>query len=164
MRHVFTLNRSFALVLPLFLLLVHCGDETSSTTEGSGGTGGATGGAGGAGGSGGMGGMAQGGGGSGGSASALPDLDSNLPWYGDNRAMIDAMIDEHGMNGAGYDAQNKPVAIFDWDNTVIKNDIGDATTFWMLKHDKVLQPPGKDWGLSNHYLSAGAKGGVSTEC
>jgi hypothetical protein len=25
-----------------------------------------------------------------------------------------------------------PVAIFDWDNTVVKNDIGYATSFWML--------------------------------
>jgi hypothetical protein len=93
-----------------------------------------------------------------------PDLDTKLAWYGENRAALDTMIDDHGVNSAGYDAAKKPVAVFDWDNTVIKNDVGDLTTFWLLNHDKILQPPGKNWAFTSGYLTADARTALSAAC
>ncbi len=148
--------------LPLAVLLSHCGDDettapvgtsttttTTTTTTGGGGEGGQGGGA--------------GGGGEGG-ATALPDLDPTLEWYGDNRERLDAMIDAHGSASPGYDPASPPVAVFDWDNTVIKNDIGDATMFWVLRNDKVLQPPGKSWAMTSPYLTPAAISTLSGAC
>jgi hypothetical protein len=91
-------------------------------------------------------------------------LDPNLSWHGNNRDRLDAMLFEHGAASASYDAARKPVAAFDWDNTVIKNDIGDATFFWMLQHDKVLQPPAKNWRFTSAFLTADAVQKLQTAC
>ncbi|WP_437727820.1 HAD family hydrolase [Sorangium sp. So ce861] len=155
-------------VAPLSVLLLHCGDDestepvkntTGSATTSSAATGGGGGGAAG----GGDGGGGDGGGGDGGSG-ALPDLDPTLEWYGDNRQRLDAMIDEHGAVSPGYDPDRKPVAVFDWDNTVIKNDVGDATMFWMLRHDKILQPPDGNWAFTSPYLTAAAVSSLGEAC
>lgn len=114
---------------------------------------------GGAGGSGG----AAGSGGSGGGM-ALPDLDPSLTWYMQNRQTLDTMIDEVGQNSATYDPAKKPVAIFDWDNTVIKNDVGDIVFFYMVKNDKIIQPPGKDWKATSRYLTTAAATALNTAC
>lgn len=81
-------------------------------------------------------------------------------WYGDNAAKIQRTIDRRGRCGwpDGKAPKVKPYAVFDWDNTMIKNDISDQTIFWMLRHDKVLQPPGRDWRRTSRYLTdAGAR-------
>lgn len=91
-------------------------------------------------------------------------LDESLPWHGDNRTRIDALIQQHGRVSATLDAARKPVAVFDWDNTVIKNDIGDATFFWMLRNDKVLQPPGKNWRVTSAHLTADAAASLDLAC
>ncbi|WP_437536236.1 haloacid dehalogenase-like hydrolase [Sorangium sp. So ce726] len=159
------------ILAPLSLLLLHCGDDESvdpvGTTAGSATTVGATTGAGGGGGStgsGGGGGNGGNGGNEAGGGGALPDLDPALDWYGDNRQRLDGMIDEHGASGPDYDPDRKPVAVFDWDNTVIKNDVGDATMFWMLLHDKILQPPGGNWALTSPYLTAAAVASLGEAC
>jgi phosphoserine phosphatase len=41
-------------------------------------------------------------------------------------AGLEAAIGRHGRGGAAYDAARPPLAVFDWDNTCIYNDIGDA--------------------------------------
>lgn len=158
-----------ALVSTFATLLVACGDDTEPNTTNSGassssGTGaaGGNGGAGGAGGTAGMGG-AGGAGGTGGMA-ALPDLDPALVWYGQNREALDQMIDKVGQNGPSYDPAKKPVAIFDWDNTVIKNDIGDLVVFWQVKNDKILQPPKKDWRTTSAFLTGEAQNALSAAC
>ena len=155
-----------AATIPLLLLAQACsdGDTTSSTTSsttstGATGTGGSGGGAGG-----GTASSSAASSGTGGETAAAPDLDPKLPWYGENRAALDAMIDDHGVNSAGYDAAKKPVAVFDWDNTVIKNDVGDLTTFWLLNHDKILQPPSKSWAFTSGYLTADARTALSAAC
>jgi hypothetical protein len=56
------------------------------------------------------------------------------------------------------------VAIFDWDNTVVKNDIGYGTNFWMLRNDKVLQPANKDWKSTNRYLTDAAAKALAVAC
>ena len=94
-----------------------------------------------------------------GAASAARHLDPQLLWVDDNRARIDAFLDE--MAGS---PQARRVAIFDWDNTVIKNDVGDITTFWMLRHDKVLQPEGGDWRTTNKYLTSAAADALAAAC
>lgn len=144
MRLARTLPSIFA--LPLTLILVHCGtDEKVSPAPSSSASSGEMGGA-------------DGGG------AAVPDLDPGIAWYGKNRERLDAMIDEHGVNGKSYDPKQKPVAVFDWDNTVIKNDIGDATVFWMLQNDAILQPPGKNWSYTSPYLSPAAVSALTIAC
>ncbi|MRG95797.1 haloacid dehalogenase-like hydrolase [Polyangium spumosum] len=54
--------------------------------------------------------------------------------------------------------------MFDWDNTVIKNDVGDLVFFWMLKNDKVLQPPNKDWGATSPVLTMQARNALNQAC
>ena len=83
-------------------------------------------------------------------------LDPELGWYGDNHARLEGMIRELGSSSAGYDPLAKPVALFDWDNTVIKNDIGDAYISWLINHDKVIMPPAGDWSRVSRWLSAEA--------
>lgn len=158
--------RIASIALPLALIAAGCGDddETTPTTTSTGtGTGG-SGGEGGAGGMGGAGGLGGAGGGGGGSASAKRHLDPAFYWVGDNRTKLDALLDKHGNHLASYDPNNKPVAIFDWDNTVIKNDIGDITMFWMLNNDKILQPPQKNWKLTSSFLSPEAVTALDTAC
>lgn len=91
-------------------------------------------------------------------------LDPTLSWYGENRTRLDALIQQHGKAGSAYDAAHKPVAAFDWDNTVIKNDIGDATFFWMLQNDKVRQPPNRNWRLTSTALTVEAATSLSQAC
>ena len=82
-------------------------------------------------------------------AASVRHLDAQWPWLPQNRARIDAMLDQlHGQ---------RRVAVFDWDNTMMRNDIGDATFFYMLRHDLILQPPNRDWSQTNKHLTPAAK-------
>jgi phosphoglycolate phosphatase-like HAD superfamily hydrolase len=84
-----------------------------------------------------------------------PQLQLADHWYGDNAAKIQQVIDERGRCAGKRD---RPVAVFDWDNTVIKNDISDQTVFWMIGHDKILQPARQDWRTTSRYMTdAGAE-------
>jgi HAD superfamily phosphoserine phosphatase-like hydrolase len=47
-------------------------------------------------------------------------------WSDAVRAGLEAMIGAHGAGAAGYDPNRPPVAAFDWDNTCITGDIGEA--------------------------------------
>ncbi|UZJ32205.1 haloacid dehalogenase-like hydrolase [Streptomyces endophytica] len=89
-----------------------------------------------------------------------PTLQVSKGWYGDNRAKLQKMIDERGScSGAGG---ARPVATFDWDNTVVKNDISDATLAWMLRHDKVLRPA--SWKATNKWLTDAAADALTQAC
>lgn len=113
-------------------------------------------------GTGGSGGMGTGG--AGGGTAGPPNLDPAFMWYGDNMKALDTFIDDHGVNSPAYDPAKKPVAIFDWDNTVIKNDIGDLLMFWMLNNDKILQPPGKNWAYTSPFLTQNALNALNAAC
>jgi hypothetical protein len=91
-------------------------------------------------------------------------LDANLTWHGQNRQKLDDLMAQKGIGSAGYDPNKKPVAAFDWDNTVIKNDIGDATFFWMLRNNKILQPPSLNWRLTSPFLTVTAATALATAC
>lgn len=93
----------------------------------------------------------------------LPSL-SALSWRAPVRQSLDALIASKGCAASGYDAAAKPVALFDWDNTMIKNDVGDATMFWMLKNGKLRAPVGNDWATTSRYLSAAAKTRLNAVC
>jgi len=51
----------------------------------------------------------------------------------DVKAALDRFI-------ASADPASKPVAVFDWDNTVIKNDVGAATVYHMVREGLVKRP------------------------
>lgn len=58
--------------------------------------------------------------------------------------------------------RGKPVAVFDWDNTVVKNDVGDAVFFHWLAHDLVRRPT--DWAATSPYLTDGALAALARDC
>ena len=73
-------------------------------------------------------------------------------------------ITDRGVASATFDPTKRPVAAFDWDNTIMKNDIGDATFFWMIKHDKIRQPAGLDWATTSAALTTDAKAALNAAC
>lgn len=85
-------------------------------------------------------------------------------WVDAARSKLNELLVAHGRTSTSWDPARRPVAVFDWDNTVIKNDIGDATLFWMLMHDEILQPPDRDWTVTNRALTAGAVAALKTAC
>jgi phosphoserine phosphatase len=91
-------------------------------------------------------------------------LSTTLPWYGTNRADLTTWLAAAGCDSAGYDETKKPIATFDWDNTIGKNDFGDAITFYMIANDKVLQPPLQDWKATSPYMTTDAATALTTAC
>lgn len=91
-------------------------------------------------------------------------LRADLPWYGGNREQLTAWMDSAGCRSAGYARDRAPVALFDWDNTVSKNDVGDAITFHLIAKGKVLQPPAADWKRLSRYLTEDAASALRTAC
>ncbi|HEU5055373.1 MAG TPA: HAD family hydrolase [Kofleriaceae bacterium] len=91
-------------------------------------------------------------------------LRTDLTWYGDNREVLQGWIDELGCGSPGFDPHDRPIALFDWDNTVIKNDIGDAITFYLIENGKVRQPPGADWGETSPFITPAAQSALSAAC
>ncbi|MEU3748783.1 MULTISPECIES: haloacid dehalogenase-like hydrolase [Streptomyces] len=94
-----------------------------------------------------------------------PTLMTSAGWYGDNKARIDALIADHcDDRGARKGTGKKPVAVFDWDNTVIKNDVGDATFYWLLRNDRIRPPRGGDWSTTSRHLTPEAATALGDAC
>jgi hypothetical protein len=91
-------------------------------------------------------------------------LDPELAWAGDNRQRLDRLLLELGSTGDRFDPERPPVAVFDWDNTVIKNDIGDGTLYWFLRNDLILQPPAGDWRTTSPFLTDAARAALDAAC
>ncbi|MCX4544544.1 haloacid dehalogenase-like hydrolase [Streptomyces sp. NBC_01565] len=85
-------------------------------------------------------------------------------WYGDNQARLQRLIDEYGRCNPYRPNRNKPVAVFDWDNTVVKNDVGDATMFWLLRNGKIRQPAARDWSTTSRFLTPAAARALADAC
>ncbi|WKV74952.1 haloacid dehalogenase-like hydrolase [Streptomyces sp. PCS3-D2] len=85
-------------------------------------------------------------------------------WYGDNQARLQQLIDRYGRCGPHRPTRARPVAVFDWDNTVVKNDVGDATMFWLLRNGKVRQPARGDWTTTSRFLTPAAAGALADAC
>jgi len=80
-------------------------------------------------------------------------------WYGDNRAHLQRVIDERGSCSR---AAGRPVAVFDWDNTVTKNDVTDATLSWALRHDALPRPA--RWRDTSPWLTPAADKALTAAC
>ncbi|MFF0636537.1 haloacid dehalogenase-like hydrolase [Nocardia sp. NPDC004151] len=93
-------------------------------------------------------------------ATTCKQLDSGQAWYGANKDTLSTFIATTGTCGKQVDS--KPLALFDWDNTLVKNDAGEATFYWLLSHDKVLQP--SDWSATSPYLTAAASAALRAAC
>ncbi len=91
-------------------------------------------------------------------------LRTDLTWYGTNRETLTTWLDSKGCDSAGYSATAKPIALFDWDNTVVKNDVGDAITFYMIAQGKVRQPPNKDWKQTNPFMTQDGADALARDC
>ncbi len=91
-------------------------------------------------------------------------LDTSLSWYGTNRATLQGWIDAKGCAANDFDPDDPPVAVFDWDNTMIKGDVGDAITFWMIKNAKIKQPPSHDWHQTSPFLTDDATAALTAAC
>ena len=85
-------------------------------------------------------------------------------WAGSNRDELVRWLDSRGCASPTYDPKARPVAMFDWDNTVVKNDFGDAVTFYSLAHDKFLAPPSGDWKQTSRFLTDAAAAALAKAC
>src|SRR5262249_13892309 len=89
---------------------------------------------------------------------------SDLVWSGTNDATLTGWLDSRACDNPAYDAAEKPVALFDWDNTILKNDIGDAITFHLITHDQILQPPNQDWKQTSGYMTDAGAAALTAAC
>lgn len=128
----------YSLLILMTLIFVHCGGSSSDDNP-SGETGG-------------------------GAPDSSFNEDEDPAWYGDNAARLAQFIDEKGNDGDDYQSYNPPYAVFDWDNTVIKNDVGDATMFWMINHNLIKQPATKDWSSTSELLTVEALQALKAAC
>ena len=85
-------------------------------------------------------------------------------WYGANRETLTTWLDSSGCESELYDPTRKPIALFDWDNTVLKNDVGDAITFHLISHDQVLQPPDHSWKRTSGYMTDAGAAALVAAC
>ncbi|MET9963262.1 haloacid dehalogenase-like hydrolase [Streptomyces sp. NPDC006326] len=85
-------------------------------------------------------------------------------WYGDNRARLQQLIDQYGACNPYRPTRTRPVAVFDWDNTVVKNDVGDATMYWLLRNGKIRRPAAGDWSTTSRHLTPDAARALADAC
>ena len=90
-------------------------------------------------------------------------LDPTLSWGAGNREALERALADLGTGGPAHDPQRPPVAVFDWDNTVIKNDIGDGSVFWMLRNDAFLSPA-DGWAATSRFLAPAAIEALDAAC
>ncbi len=98
-----------------------------------------------------------------GSPTTCKTLLADAGWHGENAQKLQEMIENsNACGGSGDVGKGAPLALFDWDNTVVRNDIGDATTYWMLANGKVLQP--KKWADVSTFMTDDAAQALTTAC
>ncbi|MER6389090.1 haloacid dehalogenase-like hydrolase [Streptomyces sp. NPDC001523] len=85
-------------------------------------------------------------------------------WYGDNQARLQRLLDTYGTCAPYRPNRDKPVAVFDWDNTVVKNDVGDATMFWLLRNGRIRRPADGGWAGTSRHLTPAAAAALATAC
>ncbi|GAA0784366.1 haloacid dehalogenase-like hydrolase [Hathewaya limosa] len=62
-------------------------------------------------------------------------------WAEKNYKDLQAVIDNHGKDSKNYDANKKPYAVFDWDNTTIVNDVEEALLAYQLENLEFKMTP-----------------------
>lgn len=96
-------------------------------------------------------------------ANGCPTMSDTPAWYGDNAARINTMLATYGHCAAHPNsAGSAPLALFDWDNTVVRNDIGNATFYWMVAHDKIRRP--QAWSATSPFLTPDAQRALAAAC
>ena len=83
-------------------------------------------------------------------------------WYKSNAEKLKKLIHRYGKESPEYNPHAMPVATFDWDNTVMKNDAGDAIFFFMIANDLIKSPA--DWASSSDFLTPDAITALNTRC
>jgi len=91
-------------------------------------------------------------------------LDPSLQWHDGVREFLQKAIDANSTCAGTAAPDAHKVAIFDWDNTVVKNDIGYGTNFYMLANNLILQPPNQDWKQTSRYMTDAAAKALSKAC
>lgn len=65
---------------------------------------------------------------------ATPSALDAARWSPLNQKRLQAVIDEHGVKSASYRPDQRPYAVFDWDNTCIMNDCEEALLVYQINH------------------------------
>lgn len=94
---------------------------------------------------------------------SCPQLKLAADWFGNNAAKIQRVIDRRGTCQRPH-PKHQPYAVFDWDNTVIKNDIADQTLFWTLRHNRLRQPSHRDWGTTSRWMTDAGAAALNDLC
>lgn len=55
-------------------------------------------------------------------------------WESKAHARLTQLIQEYGKSSPNYSEESRPYAVFDWDNTTIINDIGEATFVYQIEN------------------------------
>lgn len=66
---------------------------------------------------------------------------SKLNWAPDTNKSLQSLIDSNGKHSKNYNLKNKPYAVFDWDNTSILNDTGEAFYMYQLQNLEFKMTP-----------------------
>ncbi|WP_223432678.1 haloacid dehalogenase-like hydrolase [Pseudomonas sp. GL-B-26] len=64
----------------------------------------------------------------------LPLSRNPARWSPLNQKRLQAVIDEHGVKSASYCPDQRPYAVFDWDNTCIMNDCEEALLVYQINY------------------------------
>jgi len=91
-------------------------------------------------------------------------LDASLTWHTGVREFLQSAIDKHSTCTGTAGSGERKVAIFDWDDTVIKNGVGYSMNYYMVRNGLVLQPPRQDWRTLHRYLSDAAAKALRSAC
>lgn len=91
-------------------------------------------------------------------------LDPSLTWQPGVREFLQSAIDANSTCRGTARAGSEKVAIFDWDDTIVKNGIGYVTNYYTLQHDLILQPKNRDWRTLNRYLTKDAARALTKAC
>ncbi len=72
-----------------------------------------------------------------------PTADSLDPgrWSPLNAARLQSVLDQHGVKSRQYNANRRPYAVFDWDNTCIMNDCEEALLMYQINHLQYKMTP-----------------------
>lgn len=62
-------------------------------------------------------------------------------WDSFNRTQIDQLLKTYGKDSPGYNPQQRPYAVFDWDNTMVFLDVQEATLIYQLENLRFAMTP-----------------------
>ncbi|MBF8969687.1 haloacid dehalogenase-like hydrolase [Streptococcus sp. NLN76] len=63
-----------------------------------------------------------------------PEILMSGNWESKAHARLTQLIQEYGKSSPNYSEEARPYAVFDWDNTTIINDIGEATFVYQIEN------------------------------